>query len=134
MSDSLFKRTVKLAHSRPELREALLPIIKKHADMWAEEDELEAGRTWNGQGGKSYDSPPSPGQTGCYDAGNFTGKGKPGEGKTCYRIHNEYGSGVSKDKSKYNKDYAKKWMDGHNSGRSTCPDGAGGTKPCGGDK
>ena len=133
MDKSLFRRTVKLAHDNPELRPALLPIIKKYADLWAE-DELEAGRTWDGVPGKAYDAPPAPGQQGCYDAGNFEGKGKPGEGKTCYRIHNEYGSGVSKNKSQYNKNYRKKWMDGHNSGRSTCPDGAGGSKPCGGDK
>ena len=130
MNESLFKRTVKLAHAKPELRDALLPIIKKHADMWAEEDELEAGRTWNGQGGKAYDSPPSPGQQGCY--GESGGKGKPGEGATCYRIHNEYGSGASKDKKEYNKNYREKWMDGHNSGRSTCPDGRGGKTDCGG--
>jgi hypothetical protein len=90
----------------------------------------EAGRTWDGVPGKAYDSPPSPGQAGCYDEGNFDGKGKPGEGKTCYRIHNEYGSGVSKNKKQYNKRYREEWMEG-NTGRTTCPDGSGGKKKCG---
>ena len=131
MSENLFERTVRLAHAKPALRDALLPLIQKYA-LVADDDEMEAGRTWNGVPGKAYDSPPSPGQAGCYDEGNFSGKGKPGEGKTCYRIHNEYGSGVSKNKKQYNKKYREQWMEG-NSGRTTCPDGKGGKKPCGGE-
>jgi hypothetical protein len=85
-------------------------------EMWADEmwaDEMFAGRSWNGEGDqKNYNKPPAPkNQPDCYSAKNWEGIGKPGEGKTCYRLHNPYGSGVSKDMKEYNKKYREKWMD-----------------------
>lgn len=85
-------------------------------EMWADEleaDEMFAGRTWDGKGDqKNYNKPPAPkNQPDCYSDDNWEGVGKPGEGETCYRLHNPYGSGVSKNKKEYNKRYREEWMD-----------------------
>ena len=121
---------IRLASSLPvgdDTRKAILHTMTHMVPV----TDKEAGRTWDGTPGKAYDSPPSPGKSDCYVKGDIdTGKGKPGKGETCYRLHNEYGSGVSKDKKKYNKEYRDKWMDGHNEARTTCPDGFGGKKKC----
>ena len=140
MADNLFKRVVKLAHANPDLRPALLPIIKKYAefpeDMTAEEIMAAKykGRVWGdwaGGGGannKDYKVPSALDNSNCYSDSNMEGKGTPGEG-TCYRLHNEYGSGVSKNKAKYNKMYQEKWLNNdHKIKRKVSPDGFGGKK------
>lgn len=146
MNESLFKRTVKLAHSRPDLRPALLPLIKKYADMsegMTAEEILAAkykGRMWGdwahgkGKNNKNYKPENANATSGCYEQGGGGGKGTPGEG-TCYRLHNEYGSGATKDMSKYNKDYQEKYLNNNSQiKRKTCPDGRGGKGECGGKK
>ena len=124
-TSDLRKRVVKLANTNPKLRPLLVKALREAAD-----DEMEAGRVWRGTPGKAYDSPPSPGKTDCYAPGPSGGKGKPGKGETCYRLHNEYGSGVSKNKKEYNRKYREDWMDSATITRKTCPDGHGGKMPC----
>jgi len=55
-----------------------------------------------------------------YTKSDWEGAGKPGEGGLCNNIYHEYGSGVSKDKKKYNKEY-RSYVDGGNKGRNNCP-------------
>jgi hypothetical protein len=55
-----------------------------------------------------------------YTSSDWDGVGKPGAGGLCNDIYHEYGSGVSKDKKKYNKEY-QSYVDGGNQGRSNCP-------------
>ena len=145
MNESLFKRTVKLAHSRPDLRPALLPLIKKYADMsegMTAEEILAAkykGRTWGdwahgaGANNKNYKAENANATSGCYGQGGG-GKGKPGEG-TCYRLHNEYDSGATDNMKQYNKDYQEKYLNNKKQiKRKTRPDGRGGSGACGGKK
>jgi len=113
----LRKNLIRLAHAKPELRAHLLPLLDKQA------------RTWDGQPGKAYNKPPAISHDDCYDESHEP-KDTAGAG-TCYRLHNEYGSGVSKNKSEYNKKYREKWMNNdHNKKRKTCPDGSGGKMDC----
>jgi len=122
MNKSLFDRTVRLAHAKPELRPHLLPLIQKYA------------------GSSSTMTPMAPDRAGeldmeaedmeaCYHShDDYEGQGKPGKGNYCNKIYNEYGSGVSSPKSEYNKKYP---FGGKNKGRKTCPKGQGHSGPCG---
>lgn len=86
-------------------------------------DELFAGRTWDGKGDQTaYNKPPAPkNRPNCYSETNWVGLGKPGQGKTCYRLHNNYRDvkkELGKDwwlnkekKKKYNQMYREEWTD-----------------------
>ena len=90
-------------------------------DMFADDmfaDEMFAGRRWDGKGNqRDYNKPPAPkNQPDCYSEDNWEGLGKPGEGETCYRLHNEYGSANagkpgSPERKEYNRKYREQWMD-----------------------
>lgn len=56
------------------------------------------------------------------------GQGKPGT-KNVYNLHNEYGSGVSKDPAAYMRQWREKWQGNHKD-RANCPDGFGETMDC----
>jgi len=117
MNKNLFERTVRLAHAKPELRPHLLPLIQKYAllpSMMEAEEDMEAED-----------------MEACYHShDDYEGQGKPGKGNYCNDIYNEYGSGVSKPKSKYNKNYPG-YVEKGNKGRKTCPKGQGESGPCG---
>lgn len=90
-------------------------------DFFADEleaDEMFAGRTWDGEGDQTaYNDPPAPkNRPDCYSADNWEGLGKPGQGETCYRLHNNYGEANSgkpgsPQRAEYNKKYREQWMD-----------------------
>lgn len=117
--DALIRLASILPVGAPERRAILASII--------------TARTWNGKG--DYNKPFAIDNTSCYKKdkgdGDTGGKGTPGQG-TCYRLHNEYGSGASANKKKYNEEYREKYLnnDSHKN-RTICPDGAGGEGPCG---
>lgn len=120
---------IRLASSLPVGDETRTAILHTLSHMVPVTDK-EAGRTWNGKGDqKDYNQPPAVAKGGpptCYEEGKPESKETGGSG-TCYRLHNDYGSGVSKDKKKYNKDYREKWMDSASISRKVSPDGHGGT-------
>jgi len=113
--------------------ETRIARLERHAsksrladDMWADDleaddmfaDEMFAGRTWDGKGNqKDYNNPPAPkNQPDCYSADNWEGLGKPGQGETCYRLHNNYGEANSGKpgsaaRKEYNRKYREEWMD-----------------------
>ena len=88
--------------------------------------------SWNGAKNKDYEKHDSGAE--CYTKEDRwgPGNGTPGEPGCYNRIH-EYGKADSgKPGSAKRRDYNRRWLenDGKSIKRKTCPDGAGGSKPC----